>query len=127
MNKKILIVDDDSALAQNVKVALEQASYQVLVAENGTRGLEIARRELPDLILLDIVMPDINGIEVLKRLKADKQTQDIKVAIFTNFGQESNIKETLQSGASEVLLKYNLGTEDIVRKIDSLIHESENI
>lgn len=123
MNEKILIVDDDSALAQTVKIALEQASYQVLVAENGTRGLEIARKELPDLILLDIVMPDINGIEVLKRLKADKQTQDIKVAIFTNFGQEANIKETFQSGASEVLLKYNLGTEDIVKKVDSLIHE----
>ena len=127
MNEKILVVDDDSALAATIKIALEQASYKVLVAENGTKGLEMARRELPDLILLDIVMPDINGIEVLKILKGDKQTQDIKVAILTNFGQEANIRETLQSGASDVLLKYNLGTEDIVKKVGSIIHEPESI
>lgn len=123
MAKKVLIVDDDSGLVEIFKAALERAQYQVLVALNGKRGLEIAKQELPDLILLDIVMPDINGTEVLKLLKSDKQTEHLKVAIITNFGQEETIQQTLASGAIEVLLKYNLGTEDLVSKVGAILHE----
>ncbi len=83
MSKKILIVDDEKLILISTKIVLESVGYDVLTAITGEEGLEISRHEAPALILLDIMMPGIDGWETLSRLKADEQTRGIPVIIFT--------------------------------------------
>jgi len=84
MDKKILIIDDEEDFCFFVKQNLEAISnYKIIVANKGKKGIQIARKEKPDLILLDIMMPGIDGFEVLKRLKENEKTQRIPVIMFT--------------------------------------------
>jgi DNA-binding response OmpR family regulator len=83
MSKRILIVDDEKLILISTKIVLESVGYEVLTALTGEEGIEIARGESPALILLDIMMPGIDGWETLSRLKADGQTREIPVIIFT--------------------------------------------
>jgi len=84
MDKKILIIDDEKDFCYFVKKNLEAISnYEIVVANKGKKGIQIARKEKPDLILLDIMMPGIDGFEVLKRLKGNEKTQRIPVIMFT--------------------------------------------
>ena len=94
MDKKILIIDDEEDFCFFVKKNLEAISnYEIIVANKGKKGIQIARKEKPDLILLDIMMPGIDGFEVLKRLKANEKTQNISVIMLTAKDEdESKIK-----------------------------------
>lgn len=125
MKKKILIIDDDPGLGEIFKRALEEKQYEVLLAETATKGIELAKSTLPDLILLDFMLPDFNGTQALKKLKADPLTKDIPVAILSNFGQEERIKETLNEGALDFWIKYQLGTEDLLYKVGSVLNKNE--
>lgn len=94
MDKKILIIDDEEDFCFFVKKNLEAISnYEIITANKGKKGIQIARKEKPDLILLDIMMPGIDGFEVLKRLKANEKTQSISVIMLTAKDEdESKIK-----------------------------------
>lgn len=120
---KILIIDDDLALGEIFKETLEQAKHQVLVADNGAKGFDAAKTQIPNLILLDFMLPDENGAEVLKKLKADPATNAIPVVLLSNFGQEDKIRQTLYDGAAEFWLKYQLGPADITAKVEAILHE----
>lgn len=125
---KVLIIDDDAGLTGIFKSALENAKYEVVVAQTGEKGIASAQTEAPHLILLDYMLPDLNGVEVLKRLKSQDQTRNIPVAILTNFGQEDTIKQSLYDGASEFWLKYQLGPEDLINKVNTiLLHEKQEV
>jgi DNA-binding response OmpR family regulator len=94
MEKKILIIDDEKDFCYFVKKNLEAISnYEIITANKGKKGIQIARKEKPDLILLDIMMPGIDGFEVLKRLKGNKKTQRIPIIMFTSKDEdEAKIK-----------------------------------
>lgn len=94
MDKKILIIDDEEDFCFFVKKNLEAISnYEIITANKGKKGIQIARKKKPDLILLDIMMPGIDGFEVLKRLKANEETQNIPVIMLTAKEEdESKIK-----------------------------------
>jgi DNA-binding response OmpR family regulator len=83
MSKKILIVDDEKLILISTKIVLESVGYEVLTATSGEDGIEICRAELPALVLLDIMMPGIDGWETLSRLKASPETADVPIIIFT--------------------------------------------
>ena len=103
--KRILVVDD---LPENVLMLqdrLEHEGYEVLTAYNGRSGIEKAQTELPDLILLDIMMPDINGFEVCKTLVNDKRTSDIPIIFVTAKTDAEDIKEGLDAGAYDYIKK----------------------
>lgn len=124
MAKRVLIIDDDTGLTDIFKAALVQAKYDVVVAETGEGGITAAQTEKPNLILLDYMLPDLNGVEVLKRLKSQEQTKNIPVAILSNFGQEERIRESLYDGASDFWLKYQLAPVDLVSKVATILDES---
>ena len=88
--RKILVIDDEEDFSFFVKKNLERLSWKVLVASDGQRGLELARRNKPSLIFLDIMMPGMNGFEVLKNLKADKETFSIPVIMLTGREDEES-------------------------------------
>lgn len=118
---KILIVDDEVELAQVFEAALKSAGYEVKVATNGTSALSMAKAEPFDLIMLDQMMPDMSGNEVLKALKADPATSGVKVAMLTNFGHDTMVKEALFAGAVDYILKYQVSGDDIIAKVKSLV------
>lgn len=93
---RILVIDDDELMAQTIKRTLEhEGTHDVLVAYDGEAGLIVARQELPDLILLDILMPKMNGYDVLEDLKSTQSTLNIPVIILSAMNNEQSIKETL--------------------------------
>ena len=89
---KLLIIEDEIMMLEMYKIRLEMNGYQVLTAKGGRIGLEITKREKPDLIILDIVMPGVTGYDVLRKLKKDSETKMIPVLVFSNLGQEEEIE-----------------------------------
>jgi two-component system, OmpR family, phosphate regulon response regulator PhoB len=105
--KKILIVDDQLEVRELVQVTLEIGNYQILAAENGQQALEMAQREHPDIILLDIMMPGSNmdGLEVCRRLKHDPDMANTTIVMLSAKGQESDIEAGRQAGADDYFTK----------------------
>ena|SRR3990167_2434684 len=114
---KILIVDDDETLSAVFETALQKSGFQTVFALNGKGGIDKARLEKPDLVLLDQVLPDISGNEVLKTLKMDSQTKDIPIVILSNFSQEELVKEAINNGAVDYVFKYQVEPTDLVNKV----------
>ena len=121
MPTKVLIIEDDISLAQLYKVALEIKGYQVSVAHDGEEGMQLAIQEIPDVLLLDIMMPKVTGLELLVQIKDNPKIRHIPIIMLTNFGQEQNIKEAFDRGATEFILKYHITPEELAGKIASIL------
>lgn len=116
-SKKILIVEDDSLLLKIVSTTFLSEKFQVATVENGLEVLEAAKNFLPDMILLDLIIPGIDGFAVLKQLKEDDMTKNIPVVIMSNLGSVGDIKSTKALGADEYFIKSNTGIEKIVNYV----------
>lgn len=103
--KKVMIVDDEAHIVELVKVVLEDTSYEILEAYDGEEAMAKIISEKPDLILLDIMLPRMDGYEVCKRLKADEATKSIPVVMLTAKGQEVDKVKGYQSGADSYMTK----------------------
>jgi len=117
--KKVMIVEDDTVLANALKLALENEGYELSLATDGEEAERMIKAEVPDLILLDLLLPIKNGFEVLKVIRQDPGTKDINVVILTNFEQETSIDEGKRLGAKDYIVKANVDIKDvpsIVRK-----------
>ncbi|MCL5114122.1 MAG: response regulator [Patescibacteria group bacterium] len=118
---KILIIDDDESMSAVFCTALEKNGFQTISTKDGKGGIEKARIENPNLILLDQVLPDISGNQVLKTLKADLQTKDIPIMMLSNFGQEELVKEAINDGAQDYVFKYQVEVQDLVNKVTEVL------
>ncbi len=105
MARKILVVDDERHIVRLVQVNLEKVGYQVLTAYDGVEALEQVAKESPDMIILDVMMPRMDGFEVLKKLQADAKTRDIPVIMLTARAQDADIFRGWSSGVSSYLTK----------------------
>ena len=112
--KRILLAEDDRFLRRAAESALKRAGFTVLPAADGEEALRLARAEKPDLVLLDLIMPKLQGFEVLKALKADPTTAMIPVIVLSNLGQDGDVQRALESGAVAYLVKANLSLEELV-------------
>lgn len=121
--KKILIIEDEATLQKALQDYLIAEGFEVVSALDGEKGLEIAKRDKPDLVLLDIILPKKDGYEVLKELKADESTKAIPVILLTNLGSPSDIERALSAGATTYLVKSDYKLEDVVNKIKESIPE----
>ncbi|HVZ12000.1 MAG TPA: response regulator [Patescibacteria group bacterium] len=121
--KSVLLVDDDKQLATVFQTALTAVGYQVRIATDGNSGLQAAREQKFDMILLDEMMPDMSGNDVLRTLKSDDNLKTIPVAMLTNFGSNDLIKDALDSGAADYILKYQVSPTDLPEKIKGIIGE----
>ena len=121
--KKILIVDDEIEVASIFETALKIAGYNVKIAPDGKSGIDMAKSEPFDLILLDQMLPDISGNEILKRLKTDANLKNLPIALLTNFGHDTSVKEALLAGANDYILKYQISNDDLVAKVKKLFGE----
>lgn len=108
MKKKILIIEDEEFLSEMYKIKLASEGYEISVAGNGQDGLVLAKKTKPDLILLDLMMPKMNGFQVLEKLKSEKNTAEIKVFVLSNLSQGEEINKATSMGANGFLVKASL-------------------
>lgn len=118
---KILIVDDDTFLSGIYATKLDLEGFQVVTAHDGEEGVKMAQKEHPDLILLDVLMPKLDGFEALKRLKADPTVKDTPVIMLTNLGQKEDIEKGLEDGAVDYLIKAHFVPAEAVAKIKKVL------
>ncbi len=121
--RKILFVEDESVLQKTFEETLKGEGYEVISALDGEVGFNLAKKEKPDLILLDLVLPKVNGFEVLKKLKEDPETKKIPVIILTNLEKMSDIDKVLELGAAAYLVKVDYSLEEVVEKIKKILGE----
>lgn len=122
-NKKILIIEDDHMVMDMYELRLKEAGYEVLMAKTGDEGLTQAKKAKPDLILLDIIMPGLDGFGVLKTLKVEAGTKEIPVLLLTNLGQESDREKGKKLGAIDYLVKADKTPFQIVEYINKLLNK----
>ncbi|MFC1615018.1 response regulator [Patescibacteria group bacterium] len=115
--KKILIVEDDTKLLRILDEEFSDIDFTVLKAENGKEGLETALAEHPDVILLDIVMPVMHGMDMLKELRKDEWGKDAEVIILTNLSDSRRIAEAMEQGTSEYLTKTQWSLDELVKMV----------
>lgn len=115
--RKILFVEDEPTLQKAVGEILGQEGFETLSALDGEKGLELVKKEKPDLVLLDLILPKKDGFEVLKEMKKDKDLEDIPVIVLTNLEGMGDVEKALNLGATTYLVKANYELEDIVTKI----------
>jgi len=118
--KKILIIEDELALVNNLELLLEDR-YEIEAVGSGDAGFRTAKKIKPDLILLDILLPDINGIELLKQFKSDSDTDDIPIIVLTNLADPETISDILKQGGTDYLVKADYKLEEVSAKIDSVL------
>jgi DNA-binding response OmpR family regulator len=112
---RILSIDDDAAIRQFLSAVLKADGYEVLLAADGAAGVTTAKAELPDAILLDLIMPYASGFEVLRHLRDDEATRDIPVLVLSTQGGEDDIVRALDQGAEDFLIKPFYARELLAR------------
>jgi two-component system, OmpR family, alkaline phosphatase synthesis response regulator PhoP len=119
---KIAIVEDDDLISQLYQTAFTFDGYEVVMAPDGEQGLEKIRHEHPDLVLLDIMMPHMNGLEVLDRLKADPDTKKIPVIMLTNLDRPQDSETALAKGAVKYIVKAHYNPKQITEMVKEILH-----
>ncbi|MDA2936194.1 response regulator [Patescibacteria group bacterium AH-259-L05] len=118
---KILIAEDDIFISRAYKDGLEQAGFEVITAADGQETLEKIRTEKPRLVLLDLIMPNKNGFEVLEEVKGDEALRKVPIVILSNLGQESDIEKGKELGAIDYLVKADLSMRQVIEKIKQYV------
>lgn len=119
--KKILLVEDDKTLLDMYTLKFKQEGFVILTATDGLAGLEMAKKEKPAVILLDIMMPKMDGFAVLKELKKDPSTKNAPVLMLSNLGQKSDMEKGKKLGASDYVVKASMTPTQVVDKVKSYL------
>lgn len=120
-NKKVLVIEDDEIISSMYKTKLEQDGYTVLTADNGGDGLEMAKNNKVDIILLDIIMPQLDGFTVLDELKAHANTKKTPVIMLTNLSTEEDRKKGEEKGAAGYWVKAQLTPSQVSQQINEFL------
>lgn len=113
---RVLIVDDEMDVLELAREVLEESGYKVLASPDGTKAYALVADYNPDLILLDVVMPDISGLDILRQLRHNKETRDIKVILFTALGSEVDVMLEKKDKADDYILKP-FNNKELVEKV----------
>ena len=119
--KKILFIEDEPALQRTLTIALKEAGFDALSAFDGETGLNIAKNEKPDIILLDLIIPKMDGFTVLENLKKDESVKNIPVIVLTNLEATDDVEKVVGLGATTYLVKANYDIAEIVAKIKEIL------
>lgn len=124
---KILIVEDNDMLSRAYRMILEKGGHDVKNATNGQEGLEAADDFKPHIILLDLLMPKMGGIEFLRSYDQVNQHSDVKIVVLTNLGKEEDIQEALELGAYKYIIKAHSSPADLAALVDHLIKKNTEL
>ena len=120
MAKKILIAEDEPNIVLSLEFLLKGAGYEVAVARDGSEALKFTGTLLPDLIVLDVMLPSVNGFEVCRRIRGNRETKDTRILILTARGRESEVEKGMAAGANAFLTKP-FATKELVKAVAELL------
>lgn len=123
--KKIMWVEDDQFLSDLISRKLSHQNCRLMYARTGEDALKILDGEIPDIIILDILLPGISGFDVLEKIKADQRTKNLPVIFLSNFSQNSEIERANKLGANRFLIKANIVLDDLVRELQAVLTETK--
>ena len=126
MGRKILVVDDEAVLVETIAYNLEQAGYQVITAADGASALQAAHRETPDLIILDIMLPEMDGLEVCRQLRRESNTATTPIMMLTAKGDEIDKVVGLEVGADDYVTKP-FGRRELLARVRALLRRSDYV
>lgn len=118
--KKILVVDDDPYILLSLEFLMKKNGFDVMVARNGHEALELVEKQVPDIVLLDIMMPDVDGYAICKHIKSSKKLKDAKVVFMSAKSKESDIQKGYDLGASLYVTKP-FSTRQLLKQVQELI------
>ncbi|MFH1426222.1 MAG: response regulator [Candidatus Kerfeldbacteria bacterium] len=118
---KVLLVEDDEMLHTMYTQKFTKEGYDIHSAYNGLEGIKVAEEAAPQIILLDIIMPKMDGFVALKKLKKNEKTKDIPVILLTNLGQEEDIRKGRELGATDYFIKANHTPQEVVDKVKEVL------
>ncbi len=119
--KKILLVEDDPFLIDIYSTKFKEVGFEVEVAEDGEKCLEKLEEKIPDLLLLDVVLPNLNGWEIIRRIKKEERLKGLKIIILSNLGEKEEIEKGLKCGAEKYLVKAHYTPSEVVEEIIKIL------
>ena len=119
--KTILLIEDDPFLIDIYSTKLKEVGFNVTTAEDGEEAIRKIKDESPDLVLLDIVLPTINGWEILRNVRKDKDLGDLKIVVLSNLGEKSEVEKGMKAGATKYLVKAHYTPSEVVREIREIL------
>jgi len=119
--KKILFIEDGVALQKTLGDVLRKENYEVISALNGEIGLRMALSQKPDLVLLDLILPKMDGFEVLKKLREDPETKEIPIIVLTNLQRMEDVDKALELGATAYLIKTQYKLKEVIEKVKKVL------
>lgn len=122
---KILLIEDDTFLLNMYATKFELEGFEIVSADDGEKALKIISKEKPDIILLDVLLPKMDGFEVLKELKNNEETKTIPVILLTNLSQRDDVEQGLKLGAVDYLIKAHFMPTEVVEKIKKILAEKK--
>jgi DNA-binding response OmpR family regulator len=122
MRKKVLLIEDEETLIEIYKIKLEEEKIDFLVAKTAEEGLEIAKREKPDLILLDILLPTSSGIDFLENLRKDPEISNLEVVALSNFEEPETKKKAFLLGIKDYLVKADFTPSELIEKVKKYLN-----
>lgn len=123
-NKKVLIIEDEPAILYALQKTFTEAGYSAITAEDGKKGLNLIRAERPDVVLLDIMLPKINGFDILGFVKKEEGIKNIPIIVLTNLNDNDSIAKSLALGAAGHLIKIENQPPEILEKINKILAEN---
>ena len=124
--KKILIIEDDSFLSEMYSTKLIEEGFEIEVASDGKQGFEKIKTINPDLFLLDIVLPKMDGFEILEKIKKDNEFKNVPVVLLTNLGQKNEVDRGMSLGADEYIIKAHFTPTAVVSKVKEILEGKNN-
>lgn len=124
MAKKILIVDDNKTVRTLLSINLRKENFEVLEAENGVEGLEVVNEQMPDLVISDIIMPQMDGFEFCKQVRTTSKTPMVPFMFLTSIDQVATELRGLRTGADDYLIKSNIKKEELVGKVQAMLNKA---
>ncbi len=118
---KVLVIEDDKFLRELINRKLQSKNFETVLAIDGETGLDLITKETPDIVLLDLILPGINGFEVLTKVKENEKIKDIPVIILSNLGQKDDIEKGMGIGAADYLVKAHFTPSEIIEKINQIL------
>ncbi len=122
---KVLIIEDDSYISDMYKIKFDSENFETTVAEDGIKGIKEIERQKPDIVLLDIVMPKVDGFSVLKMIKKNENSKDIPVVMLTNLGQKENVERGFELGATSYIIKAHFTPSEVVKKVKEILEKEK--
>jgi DNA-binding response OmpR family regulator len=114
---RILVVEDETFLVKIYSVKLKKEGFEVLIATDGEQAVQMANEVKPDIILLDLILPKMNGFEALEKMRANPELKNTPVIVLSNLGQDEDIKRAESLGATDYLVKANFSIQDVIAKV----------